>query len=113
VALDVKQELGGYRRLMIIVTGSVLARPETIDDVTTQSLDHVHRSRQESGCLLHSVHRDVENPLRLVFLEHWRDQESLRAHFNVDASRDFAHNLTALAAAPPEISVYDASLVKL
>lgn len=56
---------------------------------------------------------DVENPLRLVFLEHWRDRESLRAHFNVDASRDFAHNLAALAAVPPEISVYDAILVKL
>ncbi len=98
---------------MIIVTGSVLARPETLDDVTTLSLDHVHRSRQEAGCLLHSVHRDVENPLRLVFLEHWRDRDSLRAHFEVDASRDFAHNLTALASAPPEISIYDASQVNV
>lgn len=93
---------------MLIVTGSVLARPETVDDVSTLSLDHVDRSRQESGCLLHSVHRDLENPLRLVFLEHWRDQESLRAHFAVDASRDFARRPTSLAATPPEISVYDA-----
>jgi quinol monooxygenase YgiN len=112
-ALGVRQGFGGYRRLMIIVTGSVLARPETIDDVTTLSLSHVHRSRQESGCLLHSVHHDVENPLRLMFLEHWRDPESLRVHFNVDASRDFARNLTALAAAPPEISIYDASPVNV
>jgi quinol monooxygenase YgiN len=98
---------------MLIVTGSVVARPETIDDVTTLSLDHVHRSRQEAGCFLHSVHRDVEDPLRLVFLEHWRDRESLRSHFAVDASRDVAHRLTALAAAPPEISVYDARPVNV
>jgi quinol monooxygenase YgiN len=98
---------------MIIVTGSAQARPETIDDVVTLSLDHVHRSRQEPGCLLHSVHRDVESPLRLVFLEQWRDEESLRTHFTMDTSRGFVIDLTALVAEPPEMSVYQASLVKL
>jgi quinol monooxygenase YgiN len=98
---------------MIIVTGSAQARPETIDDVVTLSLDHVHRSRQEPGCLLHSVHRDVESPLRLVFLEHWRDEVALRAHFDMDTSRGFVNDLTALVAEPPEMSVYQASLVKL
>jgi quinol monooxygenase YgiN len=98
---------------MIIVTGSAQARPETIDEVVTLSLDHVRRSRQEPGCLLHSVHRDIESPLRLVFLEHWRDEGSLRAHFGRDTSRGFVGDLTALVAEPPEISVYEASPVKL
>ena len=42
------------------------------------SLEHVHRSRQEDGCLLHSVHRDIEDENRLVFLEHWADADTLR-----------------------------------
>lgn len=98
---------------MIIVTGSAQARPETIDEVVALSLGHVHRSRLEPGCLLHSVHRDVEDALRLVFLEHWRDEASLRAHFDVDASGGFVHDLTALTASPPEISVYQASPVRV
>jgi quinol monooxygenase YgiN len=49
---------------MIIVTGSVVARAETFDRVWALSVEHVHRSRLEPGCLSHSVYRDHENPLR-------------------------------------------------
>ena len=39
--------------------------------------------------MLLPVHRDVEDPLRLVFLEHWTDVDALRAHFAVPASAAF------------------------
>jgi quinol monooxygenase YgiN len=55
---------------MIIVTGSVRARPETFDEILAASLEHVRRSRTEPGCLMHSVHQNVEDPLTLVFVEH-------------------------------------------
>lgn len=93
---------------MLIVTGSIQARADTIDEVLALSLAHVHRSRQEPGCLLHSVHRDAEDPLRLVFLEHWADADALRAHFQVPASGAFVRDASALAAAPPEMAIYDA-----
>ena len=94
---------------MIIVTGSVRARPDTIDDAIALSLAHVHRSRAEPGCLMHSVHRDVEDPLRLVFLEHWEDGEALAAHFAVPESGEFVNQISALAAEPPAIQIYDAT----
>ncbi len=93
---------------MIIVTGSVQARPETLAEVTRISLEHVGRSRLEPGCLLHSVHADVEDANRLVFLEHWTDRESLLAHFRVPESSAFAHALGELAATRPSIDIYDA-----
>jgi quinol monooxygenase YgiN len=98
---------------MIIVTGSFRARPDTIERALVLSLEHVHRSRQEPGCLLHSVHRDVEDPLRLVFLEHWTDADALRTHFGVSASAAFVHEVTALADESPELSVYDARPVTI
>lgn len=93
---------------MIIVTGSVRARPETLDEVLRLSLEHVHRSRLEPGCLLHSVHHDVEDPNRLVFLEHWAHRDALSAHFRVPASGAFAKTLGHLAAAAPTIEIYEA-----
>jgi hypothetical protein len=51
---------------MILVTGSVMARRETFDEVRRLSLEHVHRSRAEPGCMSHAVHVDCDNPLRLV-----------------------------------------------
>ncbi len=92
---------------MIIVTGSVTVRPDAIDEAIEHSLEHVRRSRTEPGCLLHSVHRDVEDPNRLVFLEHWVDRSSLDAHFAVPASGEFVGALSAMATMPPDLRIFE------
>jgi len=96
---------------MIVVTGSVTARPETFDEVRRLSLEHVHRSRTEPGCISHAVHVDCENPLKLVFLEQWADRAALLAHFAVPASRSFVRALQPLAAAATSMDIYDATKV--
>lgn len=93
---------------MVIVTGSIRAGPASMERLVALSLEHVHRSRLEPGCLLHSVHHDAEDPSRLVFLEHWADADALRAHFEVPASRDFVRELAALGDGAPEMAIYEA-----
>ena len=97
---------------MIVVTGSVTARPETFEEVKALSLDHVRRSRTEPGCLSHAVHIDCENPLRLVFIEQWADRAALAAHFAVPASRDFVRALGPLVSNTPDIQIYDSERLK-
>src|SRR5450631_4741304 len=80
---------------MIVVTGSVTAREDTLGEVRKLSLEHVHRSRKEPGCISHAVHVDCENPLRLVFIEQWTDRAALLAHFAVPASRNFVRAAAA------------------
>ena len=94
---------------MIIVTGSVVARPDTDDAIEQLSIEHVRRSRTEPGCLLHSVHRDVENEHRFVFIEHWASLDDLHRHFAVPESGRFVTAVTELAAGPPTIEVFDAT----
>jgi quinol monooxygenase YgiN len=94
---------------MIVVTGSVTARQDSFDEVRRLSLEHVHRSRGEPGCISHAVNVDCENPLRLVFFEQWADRAALLAHFAVPASRDFVRSLQSLAAAATTIELYDAT----
>lgn len=94
---------------MIIVTGSITARPESLDAVLAASVEHVRRSRLEPGCLLHSVHQDVEDPNRVVFLEHWEDAAALTAHFAVPASTEFVTRVASLAGGRPTIEVYEAN----
>ena len=98
---------------MLIVTGSVTARPDTFDELAAISLEHVRRSRTEPGCLLHSVHRDVEDELRLVFLEHWTDADALRAHFAVPASNEFVKAARGLASGATAISIFEATPASL
>ncbi len=94
---------------MIVVTGSVTARPYSFEEVRRLSLEHVHRSRTEPGCISHAVHIDCEDPLRLVFFEQWADRAALLAHFAVPESGKFVRSLQSLAAAPATIDLYDAT----
>src|SRR4051794_24592696 len=98
---------------MILVTGSVVAHTETLDEVRRLSLEHVHRSRTEHGCISHAVHADCENPLRLVFVEQWTDRAALLAHFAVPASREFVRALQRLAASASTIEIYEATLLPM
>ncbi|HEY1460529.1 MAG TPA: putative quinol monooxygenase [Casimicrobiaceae bacterium] len=93
---------------MVIVTGIIQARLDTLDELRCLSLEHVARSRAEPGCLEHGVAIDSNDGLRLVFFERWTDREVLLAHFRVPASRAFAAEVARLAAHPPELHAYDA-----
>jgi quinol monooxygenase YgiN len=98
---------------MIIVTGSIQAKAEYLDKLLALSLEHVRRSRTEPGCVSHAVHQDVENPLRLVFVEEWTDKEALAAHFLVPASREFVKIAMELATTPPLLNIYEATTVQM
>jgi quinol monooxygenase YgiN len=97
----------------VMVTGSLVARPEHIDELLHLSLEHVRRSRTEPGCIAHAVHRDVEDPLRLVFVEEWADRAALLAHFAVPASRAFFKAAADCAASPPQMALYEVEPLRL
>lgn len=96
---------------MILIHGSAKARPDTLQEMLKISIEHVHRSRLEPGCIFHAVSQDAEDPLRLVFVEKWADAEAIKAHFVVPESRAFAKALYKLAAQPPQMTVFEAQAV--
>ena len=98
---------------MILVLGSVVVRDGHLDEALELSQGHVRRSRSEPGCLRHGVHRDTENPQRLVFVEIWEDGAAITRHFEVAESIAFVRALTSLCAEPPEIEVFDAEPVSV
>jgi quinol monooxygenase YgiN len=98
---------------MLIVSGDVIARPDSIAEMMRASLEHVHRSRREPGCVTHDVSVDAENPLRLMFFERWQDEAALKAHFAVPASRHFWKLLQSLAAHPGAMHFHDAREISL
>jgi quinol monooxygenase YgiN len=97
----------------VVVTGSIQSKPERIDELVRLCLEHVRRSRSEPGCLSHTVHRDVEDPLRLVFVEEWANRAALLAHFAVPASRAFVKAAAACATGAPSMALYEVDALKL
>lgn len=98
---------------MIVVSGSILTRAGCEERLLEACRAHVARSRREPGCISHAVHRDVENPRRLVFLEQWSDRAALIAHFAVPGSREFVRIAAELAEGAPELKIYEAQEIRL
>jgi len=94
---------------MIIVWGSIETTAEHLEDSLQLSLQHVHRSRTEPGCISHSVQVDAENPHRLIFFEQWEDQQALQTHFAVPASGEFVTQVSKLAVSPPQIKMFEST----
>ena len=94
---------------MIIVTGTLHARPDTLAEVLALSREHVARSRAEPGCLEHGVAIDADDPMRLVFFERWADRDAIGAHLKVPASRGFGKAVAGLVDQPPTLSMFDAT----
>ena len=98
---------------MLIVSGDITARSDSIAEMTLAALEHVRRSRLEPGCISHDVAIDAENSLRLIFFERWQDDAALKAHFAVPASRTFWRLLQGLAAEPGAMRIYNAVEINL
>ena len=98
---------------MIIITGSVTARPETFDELRGICLKHTRRSRLEPGCLSHAVYVDTEEPLRLFFFETWQDRAAVATHFAVPESGAFVRAASKLAAAQDPLRLYESEPVTL
>ena len=94
---------------MVIVTGTLHARADTLAEVLALSREHVARSRAETGCLEHGFSLDADDPQRLVFFERWADRASIGAHLALPASRDFGHRVAGLVDQPPTLHLYDAT----
>ncbi len=92
---------------MIIVTGTLHARPESFAQVMALSRAHVLRSRSESGCLEHGAAIDADDPMCLVFFERRADREAIDAHLKLPASRGFGKAVAALVDQPPTLSMFE------
>ncbi|HEV7385898.1 MAG TPA: antibiotic biosynthesis monooxygenase, partial [Phenylobacterium sp.] len=55
--------------------------------------------------LTHSVHVDVEDPLRLFFYEEWADRAALDVHFAQDGSAAFMRAVRELCASSTRVRI--------
>ena len=97
---------------MIIITGSVQLYEDARELALALGCEHSARSRAEEGCVSHNCYIDAEDANRMHFLEQWRDMAAVQKHFAVPESGGFIREVSAMAAAAPEIAIYAAEEVE-
>ena len=93
---------------MVIVTASIHVAADRLTEALALSLEHVHRSRLEPGCVSHGVSQDVEDPNHVIFVERWADRAALAVHFGIPEARAFSRAIGAMAVEPAQMTLYDA-----
>jgi len=75
---------------MLLITARVAVAAEHWDEAVALAKSHVAASRREPGCLGHDYFIAPDCDRTLVFLERWKDQAAIDAHFAEPYSREFA-----------------------
>jgi quinol monooxygenase YgiN len=91
----------------VVVVGSFSARPgkEREAEETFRAL--LEPTHAEDGCILYALHRGVDDPQRLTFIERWASREALDAHLGSPHVKDVLARADDLFGDSAEIVVYE------
>jgi quinol monooxygenase YgiN len=89
--------------MTIVVTALVQVRPEEVDAALPILETAITATHGEAGCISYALHRDVEDPARLVIVEKWASPEALAEHAETPHLKQLFTDLGPLLAAPPTI----------
>jgi quinol monooxygenase YgiN len=67
----------------------------------------VQPTHDEDGCILYALHRGVDDPARLTYLERWESREQLDAHLASDHVSALLERAGELWGENGEITVYE------
>lgn len=96
---------------MIVLTAYGFLKPGTADAAFSASRKNKAFAVGEKGCERFDFYSSVDDPSKFVFVEEWTTKEDLDAHF---ASPNFAEFFAAIGdclTGPPEIRIFEASLL--
>ena len=65
------------------IIGTVVAQPETREELQAILAAFVAPTRAEEGCINYDFHVDADNPCVFVFYETWRSKEDLDRHLTL------------------------------
>jgi quinol monooxygenase YgiN len=92
----------------IVVVGSFKINAGKEDEALEAFKALVEPTHREDGCILYALHRGIDDPGRLTFIERWESRELLDAHLNSDHVSALLERADELWGDQGEITVYEA-----
>ena len=92
---------------MIVVVGRVRTDADKRDELIRVGTAVATASREEDGCIAYRVHEAVDAPNEFVFVEEWRDDEALQAHFRTPHIAEFMAAIPKAIIEPPDVKFHE------
>lgn len=87
----------------VTIIGTVVAKPETRQELQTLLAAQVAPTRAEPGCISYDFHVDAVDPCSFVFYENFRSQADLDAHLAMPHLKPLFSQMDRLLACPVAI----------
>lgn len=94
---------------MILVVARLKAKQGERGRVAEINRPCIDETRREDGCVSYELLASTENETDLVFVERWRDKDSLRAHLKADHLRHAKEARAPFVEGGVEISLFSAT----
>lgn len=96
---------------MIAISARVELAPGDIDSYVQAAAPVVPVTREEKGCLLYAMARDIREDNVIWISEEWETEEDLFAHLRSDHIREFLARTETLEIRAMEVRKYEVSSV--
>jgi quinol monooxygenase YgiN len=89
----------------MMITAKLKIKPDKIKDFLIVAKEMVEKSNKESGCKSYELYQDPYNNNSFIFVEEYKDQSAVDAHFATDYFKAFGPKITDLVQEPAKIKI--------
>jgi quinol monooxygenase YgiN len=89
----------------MMITAKVSLKPEKVKDFIEAAKEMIEKSNMEAGCTFYQLFQDPYDNSKFIFVEEYKNQAAVDAHFATDYFSAFGTKIGDLVAAPADIKI--------
>jgi len=89
----------------MMIVAKLKVKPEKVKAFTEAAKEIIEKSNKEAGCKSYQLYQDPYDNTRFVFVEEYKNQAAVDAHFASDYFKAFGPKIGDLVAEPAKIKI--------
>ena len=89
----------------MMIVANVSVKPEKVKAFTEAAKEIIEKSNKEPGCKSYQLYQDPYNTTKFIFVEEYKNQAAVDAHFASDYFKAFGPKIKDLVQDPAKIKI--------
>jgi quinol monooxygenase YgiN len=89
----------------MMIVAKLTVKPERVKVFTEAAKEMIEKSNKETGCKSYQLYQDPYDNTKFVFVEEYKNQAAVDAHFASDYFKAFGPKISDMVAEPSKIKI--------
>jgi quinol monooxygenase YgiN len=89
----------------MMIVAKLTVKPEKVKAFTEAAKEMIEKSNKETGCKSYQLYQDPYDNTKFVFVEEYKNQAAVDAHFASDYFKAFGPKISDMVAEPSKIKI--------